>query len=163
MIIILVAFTIFGYMNWIVFLYNPQFYIDTVPQTVGKYIEGNAFVHMSIILGIVLLLIALFAVYAIKDSKRTEMYDDGSEISFMSKDNLLSKTRIVQSIFLAFLLLDVVTCLNRLFTLDRTAPFIKVFERVLMIISFEFMAFYMIVFVGILVFEFMQDREKTYH
>lgn len=151
------------YMFWITFGFNFQFYSKEGLEPVVTYIEKNGGLHLAVLLFLAIALAGLFVLYSYKDSKRVEMFDNGHDVSFVPKDNFFSMVRTAQYVFLALLIIDLVTCLLRLVSLDPTLPYTKIYERGMMILGFEFLALYALVFVGSLVIELIRERRHTYH
>ena len=162
LILILLASTTLVYMFWMMFIFNAQFGIHGGVENVKKFIEVQGSTHLTVLLILGVLLLVLFTIYALKDNKRLIMYNDGYDISFHTHDNLLSKWRIGQFIFLILLVINFVTRIYRVNILDPTAPYNLIFQQDLMMFGFEFMAVYSIAFVGTLIFEYFKNRDITY-
>ncbi len=152
------------YIFWVTFIFNLRMIqYDYTPALIRTYIAEGGIIHISIIGILAIITLILFIIYAINDSSKIELFNDGFEVTLHKKDNLFSFIRICQFLVFSLVVINSITCLYRLYTLDPKIYYTYVFDRHWLVLGFTFMSFYLLFITGSLIFEIINDKNVQYY
>ncbi len=146
-------------MFWIIFGFNGKLADGNGALPVLSFREEGGTIHLCIILGIAIVILVLFMIYAFKDNSEIKIYNNGYEVDHYKNNNLFSPGRIAQYAFLVLLIIELITVVVRVMTLNMWLTYTSIFERDIMILGFEFMAVYYLIFIGSLFYEYIDKRK----
>lgn len=156
--------TILGiYILWMSFGFNFRVIRpDGTQGQIKMYLELGGLNHIIIISILAIIMLTLFIIYAILHSSKTEMYNDGHEITFHKRNNLFTLTRAIQLFIIVMLVVNLSTIIYRVSTSSELEYYSILFRRDILIFGFEFTGIYLLLLAGSLLIEISNDKDIVY-